>query len=280
VQELLSAEVLRRQNAYLTVSVDQVLSGREVLGDGHLKAQLKNGHAEIGPVVINTRGGSASLLLDYEPGEKEVAVSLRTEAKRFDYGVLSRLIDPKSEMQGIFSLDVNLNARAQSVSEILRNGQGHIDFALWPQNLKSGLLDMWAVNVLMAVLPQVDSSNASRVNCVIGRFALKDGKLAAKTMLIDTTRMRVTGKGGADFTTEKIDFYMRPRAKTPQFLSLATPISVTGKFNDFHVGVGALDVVETVGQFVTSVIWVPLESIFGKTVPADGSDVCTETALQ
>lgn len=274
VQQILSQEALRRQNAYLTVRVDQVISGQDLLGSGKLDAQLENGRAVIGPVVVNTPGGSASLLLGYEPGEKDVAVNLRAEAKHFDYGILARRIDPASEMRGVFSLDVDVSARAQYLSELLRYGKGHIDFAVWPENLRSGLLDIWAVNVLMALLPAVDSSDASRVNCAIGRFVLSDGRLSDKTIMIDTSRMRVTGKGGVDFATENILLYVQPRAKTPQFLSFAIPIELSGNFNDFHVGVRPVDVLETVGQLATSVVWVPIQMLLGKETPADGHDVC------
>ncbi len=274
VQQILSTEALRRQNAYFKLRVDQVLSGQDVLGNGKLDAKLENGRAAIGPIIVNTPGGAASMQIGYEPGEKDVAVNFRTDVKRFDYGILARRIDKKSEMRGTFSLDVDVSARAQYLSEILRYGKGHINFAIWPENMKSGLLDVWAVNVLMALLPAVDSSDESKVNCAIGRFELKDGKLSDKTILIDTSRMRVTGKGGVGFAEEDIRLYVQPHAKTPQFMSIAIPIELGGKFNDFHVGVSTADVLETLGQFATSIIWVPIEMLFGKTLPADGHDVC------
>jgi hypothetical protein len=274
VQQLLSPELLRRQNAFLTVSVDQVESGKDALGSGHLEAKLDGGHAVIGPVLINTPGGSATMRLGFKPGDQDVGVSLRASAKHFDYGILARRVDPKSEMRGILSLDVDVSARAQHLSELWRYGKGHVDFAVWPENLKSGLLDLWAVNVLMAILPAVDSSNASKVNCAIGRFVMNDGKLSEKTILIDTTRMRVTGKGGVNFAVEDIQLYVQPHAKTPQFLSFALPIEVAGGFDEFHVGVRAADVLETVAQLATSIIVVPLQTLFGKTTPADGHDVC------
>jgi uncharacterized protein involved in outer membrane biogenesis len=239
-----------------------------------LEAKLENGRADIGPVIVNTPGGSAMMQIGYEPGEKDVAVNFRTAVKRFDYGILARRIDKNSEMHGTFSLDVDINARAQYLSEILRYGKGHINFAIWPENMKSGLLDVWAVNVLMALLPAVDSSGESKVNCAVGRFELNDGKLTDKTILIDTSRMRVTGKGAVGFAEEDIQLYVQPRAKTPQFMSIAIPVEVGGKFNDFHVGVRTSDVLGTLGQFATSIIWVPLEMLFGKNIPADGHDVC------
>lgn len=276
VQQILSRETLGRQNAYLTVRVDQVISGQDKLGDGTLNAQLENGRANIGPIIINTPGGSAMMQMGYAPGEKDVAVNFSAKVKRFDYGILARRVDKKSEMLGKFSLDVEVNARAQYLSEILRYGTGHINFAIWPENMKSGLLDMWAVNVFMALLP----ANESTVNCAIGRFVLNDGKLSDKKILIDTSRMRVTGNGSIDFGSENINFKVQPHAKTPQFLSFAIPIELGGQLNDFHVGVSTADILETVGQLATSVIWVPLKMLFGKETPADGHDVCHKVEIK
>ncbi len=273
-QQLLSRKMLQRQNAYLVVRVEQVLSGTDALGNGKLEAKLENGHAEIGPVLVNTPGGSAMFRLNYEPNDTDVAFNLRAEAKHFDYGILARRIDKQSEMRGIFDLDIEVSARAKQLSELMRYGKGHIDFAVWPENMKSGMLDIWAVNVLMALLPAVDSTHESKVNCAIGQFTLQDGKLSQKRILVDTTRMRAFGKGNADFTTEKLQFYIRPRSKTPQFLSFAIPVEVSGSFDDFNVGVRPGDVLEVAGDMLTSVIWVPLQSLIGKTKPEDGSDVC------
>jgi uncharacterized protein involved in outer membrane biogenesis len=273
-QQLLSRKEMLRQNAYLAVRVEQVLSGNDALGNGKLEARLENGRAEIGPVVVNTPGGSAMFRLNYEPNETDVVFNLRAEAKHFDYGILARRIDKQSEMRGIFDMDIEISARAKQLSELMRYGKGHIDFAVWPENMKSGLLDVWAVNVLMALLPAVDATHESKVNCAIGQFTLQDGKLSHKRILVDTTRMRVVGRGNADFNTEQLQFRMRPRSKTPQFLSFAIPVQVSGSFDDFSVGVKAGDVLEVAGDMVTSVIWVPLQSVFGKTKPEDGSDVC------
>ncbi|MGH8760349.1 MAG: hypothetical protein ACREVW_12670, partial [Burkholderiales bacterium] len=67
---------------------------------------------------------------------------------------------------------------------------------------------------------------------------------------------------------------LRPQAKTAQFLSLATPVQVSGTFKNFKVGVSAGDIAETVGRVATSIIWVPLQKLAGKKIPWDGGDVC------
>jgi len=112
------------------------------------------------------------------------------------------------------------------------------------------------------------------VNCALGRFGLENGKLSQRALVIDTSQMRVTGNASVDFVDEKLNIRLQPQAKTAQFLSLATPIEVSGSFSKFQVGVRPGDVVETVVRLATSIIWVPIKKLFSEKVPVDGSDVC------
>ncbi|MFN0038085.1 MAG: AsmA family protein [Burkholderiales bacterium] len=273
-QKLLSPEVLRRQDAFLKVQVDQVLSGEDKLGSGRLEAKLENGRADIGPVEVNVPGGSAKFSLGYEPTDRDVKVDLHIDVDRFDYGILARRIKPETDLQGLFSLKMNVDSRAQYLADVLKNGNGRIEFAVWPKNMQAGIFDLWAVNILVALVPAVDPGKASKINCAIGRFQLGDGKLVEKSIVLDTSRMRVTGKGGADFNTENVKLNMRPQAKSAQFLSLSTPIEVSGTFTKFNIGVAPGGIIETVGRLATSILWVPFQKLAGKTIPADGSDVC------
>ena len=141
--------------------------------------------------------------------------------------------------------------------------------------MRSGIFDLWAVNVFVALVPAVDPAAESRVNCAIGRFDLRNGKLTHDAILIDTSRMRVAGEGRVDFDNETLAFKLAPRAKTAQFFSLATPIAVNGTLTDFKVGVAPGGIAETTVRFLTSVFVVPLQKLTEGEVPRDGADICT-----
>ncbi len=277
VQALLSPEALKKADATLTVQVDQVLSGKDQLGQGKLSAKLANGRAEIGPVQVDMPGGQAKLALSYEPRDKEVLADLELDVDNFNYGVLGRRLKPDSDLDGRFSLKMDVSSRAPRLSQMLAHGNGRIDFAVWPKDLRAGVFDLWAVNLLVALLPTVDPKNESTVNCAIGRFALNDGKLAQKQLVIDTSRMRVTGTTAIDFDSEKLHMRLQPQAKAAQFLSLATPIEVRGSFTDYDIGPNPGDVIETAVRLATSIVWVPIKRLFSEKVPADGRDVCLTT---
>lgn len=277
VQGLLSRETLAQADATLSVRVEQVKSGKDLLGHGSLDARLANGRAEIGPVTVNMPGGQAKLRLTYEPREKDVLAALKVDVDSFDYGVIGRRLKPESELGGRFSLKMDVNSSAPRLSQLLAHGNGRIDFAVWPDKLPSGVFDLWAVNLFVALLPTLDPANESMVNCAVGRFRLKDGKLAQEQFVIDTSRMRVTGSTAIDFSEERVKMRLQPQAKTAQFLSLATPVEVNGSFEQFSIGPNPGDLLQTIVRLATSVVWVPLQKLFSDKVPKDGADVCRVT---
>jgi uncharacterized protein involved in outer membrane biogenesis len=276
-QKLLSPEVLRSIDASLSVGVKEVLSGADRLGSGTLRAQLTEGKFLLDPAEVNVPGGSARIALSYLPTDADVAVQANVQVDRFDYGILARRIKPGTDMQGLFTLHLNLDARAKTLDALMQHANGRIDFAVWPRDFKSGIFDLWAVNLFVALLPAVDPASESKINCAVGRFDLRDGKLTQDEILMDTSRMRVTGVGKVDFATEELAFRLAPKAKSPQFFSLATPVQVTGKITDFKIGVAGSDLMETVGRLLTSIFVVPFEMLTQKDLPRDGADVCAKT---
>jgi uncharacterized protein involved in outer membrane biogenesis len=273
-QRLLSRETLLRVDAYVDVQVDEVLSGADRLGHGGLHMQLRNGRLEAGPAEVNIPGGTARLSAAYEPGERDVALSLDAQVDRFDYGILARRIKPGTDLEGLFSLLVDIDARAPALDAVMSRANGRIDFAVWPRNMRAGVFDLWAVNVFLAMVPAVDPAAESKVNCAAARFDVRDGKLSHEAILLDTSRMRVGGTGQVDFQTEALEFRLVPRAKNPQFFSLATPVKVSGTITDFEVGVAPGGVLETAARFLSSVVVAPLKKLTRKPLPRDGADVC------
>ncbi len=273
-QKLLSPQVLRSLDASLNVAVQEVLSGADKLGGGTLRAQLTDGRFVLDPAQVNVPGGSARIAFSYQPTEADVTVQAKIAVNRFDYGILARRIKPGTDLQGLFSLQVDLDARAPTLDALMQHANGRIDFAVWPHNFKAGIFDLWAVNLLVALVPAVDPSSASKVNCAVGRFDLHDGKLTQDEILIDTSLMRVTGVGKVDFDTEALAFRLVPKAKSPQFFSLATPVGVSGKITDFRIGVAGSDVLDTAGRLLTSIFVVPFQKLTQHNLPRDGADVC------
>jgi uncharacterized protein involved in outer membrane biogenesis len=271
--ELLSLEVLTKFNVRVDVKAQKVMSGADELGSGVLKMTLKDGRLAIDPVKLNVPGGAFTLVATLKPDPRAPEASVRAVMEKFDFGVLVRRANPKADMGGLINLDVDLKSSADSFEKLMANGNGYFDFSGRLENLKAGIIDLWAVNVIAAVATGKDNK-PSEINCVLGRWTMKDGLLSPNIFLIDTTKIRICGKGQVDFKKETIDLKMAPTAKKPEFFSLATPIEVRGSFTDFGVGIQAGGLFGTTIRFIASPVTVPLRRLFTKDLPGDGGDVC------
>lgn len=279
-QRLVSQQILQRQNARLRVKVDEVRSGADRLGSGSLQAAIESGRAQIDPIEVELPGGSAKMALGWVPTAQSIGLTARIDVDRMDYGVLARRAKPGSDLSGKFSLHFDIASKAPNLADAMSYANGKLDVAVWPEKLRADVFDMWAANLLIALAQRADPASDSRINCGLGRFVLTDGKLEDRQIMLDTTRVRVTGKAAADFRDEAIRLRMSPLPKQAQFFSLATPIEVGGTFREYKIGVNPGDVIATVGRLATSLVVVPLQKLFGKDLPADGADVCTKQWLR
>jgi uncharacterized protein involved in outer membrane biogenesis len=273
VEELLSPKVLARYNVRMNVKAEKVMSGSDELGSGNLTATLKEGSFNLDHLKLNIPGGSFSLAATLKPDPQAPQASVRAVMDKFDFGVLVRRANPKAKMGGTINLDVDLKSSANSFEKLMANGNGYFDFSGRLENLKAGIIDLWAVNVIAAVASGKDSK-PSEINCVLGRWTMKEGLLQPDVFVIDTTKIRICGKGQVDFKKETIDLKMAPTPKKPEFFSLATPVEVRGHFADFGVDIQAGGLFGTTIRFIASPVTVPLRRLFSKDLPADGADVC------
>ncbi|MGC1442365.1 MAG: AsmA-like C-terminal region-containing protein [Burkholderiaceae bacterium] len=275
-QSLLSEETLRSFNGGLRLNVNEVRSGADRLGSGSLKFSVFDGAATIGPIQVRLPDSLASLKLNYAPDKDGIDMRTQIKAEQFDYGFLARRIQPDTTVAGRLSMDVDISASTPSLSEAMQNSSGIIGFDVWPENIQADVFDLWATNLFLTLASRLDPSTASKINCGVVRFDMKDGVLKHQKILLDTTRVRVAGEGSVDFGTEALSLKMQPLPKKSEFFSLGTPIVVNGTFDDYSIGANPGDVVGTVIRLATSLVWVPLKKLFGRSMPDDGSDICGE----
>ena len=266
LQALLSPKFMRSLDARFNLKVKEVLSGKDNLGNGNLEAGLEKGRFFVNPLQLNIPGGSAKIAFIFAPSDTEVALEIGAKVEEFDYGILARRIRPDSNMGGWLSLDIDLKSRAKNLNAIMQHANGYIDFAIVPENFEANLFELWAVNLLTAVLPKLDSETTSKVNCAVFRFDIRDGQMEEDAIFVDTTKIQVGGEAQVNFKTNEVYLAMAPKAKKAEFFSLATPIQVKGTFNDYKIGVQSGGLIGTALRFITSPIIVPIQRIFSERV--------------
>ncbi len=267
---------MRNSDIDISVRADKVLSGKDELGGGELALKIKDGRMSLKPAEVRIPGGKVAFELDLDGREKLFKVQLGVQAQNFDLGVIANRIKPDNKAGGVLNLNVQLSSRTPDLAQLLRNASGHFYFAVQPINIPADLFDLWAVNLVTAILPRLDKDSKSKINCLVGRMKMKDGLMTDEIIIMDTTRMTVEGKGKIDFKERRAEFVFKPHAKQPEFFAAATPVTASGPFNDFSVDVTTMDLVLSMFSMATSPVHVPVRRIFSQSPTPDGKEVCAQ----
>ena len=273
---LLSAESLAKANAHLLIKLDKVMSGKDTLGKGRLEVSLKDGRFSIDPLELQLAGGTARTEFSYYPTTKAAQIQLTTTIDKLDVGILARRAKPETKMGGLLNLDIRLNATAPSLNQLMAHGKGHFDLAFVPDNFDAGIIDLWAVNLLSALASEVDGEPKSVINCLVASFGMEDGLMEERIIFMDTTHMSIDGEAKIDFKKRTLKVKAAPKAKRPEFFSLATPVNIKGTFEDFGIKVNKIRLTTTAASFITSPVHVPLRRLFSGEIPEDGAEACRE----
>lgn len=274
-KSLLSYEVLSAFDADIRIAAEQVQSGEEKLGSAEVVLALKDATLRVEPITLKIPGGRFDAGLEYTPSTTDIALKIRADIEDFDVGTLIRHMKPGTEMGGKLYLDVDLESTAPDAASIMKNANGRLDFGLVPKNFSSGLIDLWAVNLLSAIMDKSTEKDQAVVNCVVVRTKLEAGVLGEEAIYLDTSNMRIAGKLDIDFNTRELEIKLAPKAKSPEFFSMAIPIQVKGSLDDFGLKIGVLRMTGQVVSFITSPIHVPIRRVFTEDSPQDGVEACT-----
>lgn len=273
--DLLSREVAEKIDGTLEIVVQEVLSGQDKLGHGTLTARLEQGEYVLDELQLGIPGGIVQIRGGLHPQGDKTEAELLMNVEDFDYGILARRRQPESNLKGRLNLVLELKSEVEGSVRFNDNLNGRFRFGIIPEEFKAGALDLWAVNILTAVLPILSKGSRSVVNCLVGDFVLEHSLMQPETFVLDTSNMRVSGKGTVDVKNRKIDFTLTPTPKSAQFLSLSTPVAVSGSLQNPDIGVSTAGVIGTILRQPLSIISVPFQWLFTDNLERDGATVCS-----
>lgn len=275
-RNLLSKEVLSSFNADLLVKAQKVTSGEDDLGSGELKLSVKDSLLALKPLRVDVPSGGVQIEFDYLPTEEGITVNVNADIEEFDIGVLVRRVKPEADMGGRLYMDAAFHSTAPDFSSVMEHAEGNFDFGLIPKDFSAGIIDLWAVNLISSIMTEVSEEEQSEINCLVVRFGMAEGLMQEKAIYMDTSNMHISGKADIDFNTREFEILMVPKAKEPEFFSLAVPIKVHGPFDDFSFGIGITKLTRAVVSFITSPIHVPIRKVFAGKIPEDGKEACMQ----
>ena len=260
-------------NFDVNINIDELHSSGHLLGGAQMMLKADGNEILLDPLQITFPGRKieASYFRRQVNAGFEYAIGMDIEG--LEYGGLLRLLYPDSEANGELFLDVSLISRPPGADQAINHLQGTFDLALFPEDAQAGFLDLWASNLIFALLA-AEGESGKKMNCMVGRFDVENGVMNSKSTFLDSTEVIIRARGNIDLANRELDLLIAPQSKREKFLSVSTPIAVTGPFSDFSVGVAPGGFLTTMFRWYYGLIYVPWKWLTGERFPPGGIATC------
>lgn len=255
------------------VEIAELYANEDFLGSARIHAYVDEHKVQLSPVKVSLPGGDIDLDYSFKREESGVKTQFQAHIENLEMGGILRTIKPGAKASGLLYLDTELSAEAKDASDLANRINGHFDLALFPQNLSANVLDLWASNLILALMSQADE-DSKQTNCLAARFEVEDSIMQAKNFLLDSTDIILRGKGTINLSEHYVDLIIAPQSKREKFFSVSSPVSIRGPLDDFEVSLAGTGLVGTLFRWYTSLIYVPWKWITGERFPKDGIETC------
>jgi uncharacterized protein involved in outer membrane biogenesis len=220
---------LEKFNLELNANVPDVLTESVDVGDLDIKVSVENGRLDM-PVQAILFGGRASGRLELD--NKEHRARLRLMVRNLDYGRWLKVWRISNAVKGRVDLALDLSGHGSTLQELLANANGAAVFASGPMHLSDTDFGIWGAGLTSGLLSITTGAlglkKSTEFNCIVWPFNVSNGVASSEAILMDTSKLTITGDGTVNLATEKLNIVLKPARKKASIFSFENPVRIEG----------------------------------------------------
>ncbi|MAI62477.1 MAG: hypothetical protein CBB87_08375 [Micavibrio sp. TMED27] len=229
-------------------------SGDFLIGSVKTPLKIKGSKLSMKPVSGKISKGdlSGSISLNANEGKSKLAIDLLV--KDLDYGAAQKQFMENAELEGKAALALKLNSEAKLTSNLMKNIEGNLSFIGGEGEMRSSILDLWGGGIVNAIIPSLKANAKIDVNCAVMDINIASEKANMNTILLDTRRVKLQGKGDYDIAKDKLDIKLSPKTKDVSIGDISTGVIVSGSITNPKFKPSAVDIGKKVGSALLSAV--------------------------
>ena len=270
---MLSPSAVRHGDWRVHYHARRVDVGRVSLQELSAKMTIDRGILVIDRLSAGVLGGKldAHLRLDATTDDPAAEVDLRFTDLQVAQFVRKDAAPPPFE--GSLRARANVTGRGRSFHEVAASANGPVTAVLTHGAIRASLAELTGIDLRALGLMLAKSKETTGIRCLVAGFQAHDGTLEARSLVIDTDPVLITGEGQLHFDTESLDFALRGRPKGLRLLRLRAPVLVRGTLVHPQVSIQARNAVaQTAGALALGAALTPFAAVLAFVDPGLAKD--------
>jgi uncharacterized protein involved in outer membrane biogenesis len=248
---------LRFADVHLRYRAGRIQGRSTPLDNVAVALDIVNGSIDVHPLSFGVGTGRINLSARLADSGN----TLRTRAEvNFQSVDVSRLMAATHVFHGAGTISGSgrIDTSGNSIAQMAANGSGEIAVGMVGGDLSAILVDLSGLQFGNALLSALGVPRNAIVQCMIADFALEQGVMRTRALILDTQEAILTGAGTVNLGTERLDMQLRTRPRRISIGSLAGPINIGGTLKHPSILPGTETVVRGGLAAALGVLFVPL----------------------
>ena len=250
----LVGEGLRQASLDVTLDHLELADAKTVLASLTGQLQIADGRLTVGPFRSDVAGAPIEARLVLDASHDPATLDADIDAQSIDYGALLRVSGVSDGVRGQLDLRLRLAGAGNSLRPLLQTASGSIEVVGGEGLLRGKLLELWGGNLMQILNPEgwVQGGD-TELNCLAGRFQVRDGSARSDMLLLDSSNVTVAGELALDFRTEAISGLFKPQPKQAALVNLGQPLQLSGTLKSPKVRPADRGVIVTLGKIAIGI---------------------------
>ena len=229
---------VRGMDADVVFKAQAVTSPKVPLKQVQFHLLLENGVLRLDPLSFTLPQGqfAGSVRINAAAAVPETDIDMTLE--NIDLSQFKSASATAPPLVGKMAGRIKLHGQGESVHKFASSADGSASVVIPHGQIRAVLAELTGINVARGLgLLLAKDQQQTELRCGVAAFEADEGHLNAKSIVMDTTDVLITGRGDVNLQNETLDLSLQGKPKKLRLLRLHSPISVAGTLSKPRFGI-------------------------------------------
>lgn len=250
------------------------------LDDLKVTLVLDNGVIKLQPVDFGVAGGHvvSTLVMDARGNPMRTRGDVKVE--NLEIKEIMPKLKPPQGSAGKVGGRARFAATGNSIADMLSSSTGEVALTSTGGDMSELAIVLTNLDLGRAIPLMMGGDKSSPLRCVVANFSAENGRLTAKSFVIDTEAEKIDGEGSIDFAKESYDLTLKAESKRASLIALRGPVLVDGSFASPRIHVATAPVAARIGAAVALGVVAPPAALLPLIEPGGAKDADCDALTQ
>lgn len=229
-ERLLATDLDIRLNAAQIEAPDLPFKGMNVRFD------LRDGVLKLNPLNLVLADGTVDGTIEIDANPQVPPMTMDLNVRQLNLAQFFKGTRFEATTNGLFGGKIALAGAGASLADVLATSNGELTLIMSGGEISQLLIEASDLDIGQALPLFFGKDKATRINCSVLHFDVKEGMLASDVFVLDTNDSLLVGDVGINLKDEAIKARLDAKPKDNSLLSLQIPITINGTLKNPSIG--------------------------------------------